>query len=293
MLALTVIGLAFTYISLSLSSWTAQKDFRDNCFNQQQTFGWMTRACNETLSEQLQQPPHFSGFYRSKRSAFPDTISRRDDIPGRLNGAIGLELVMCVSPAVFIFFNNQGKENHRRGSALSIPPLFYSGMKRACGQISAFILVHSLPMTFGQCWWPFRLYYMLQILRFLRIFWVETELDIYRGTHLPAGNLLPVKIAAKRSVTYGNAEFETLLLVKLMEGCLVGSSRILFCYGFFAASIDSTIFVTGFLLVDFFFTCIEEEQEDATTSSSYLLRALPQTPLSIYQQHVKTVLVQT
>ena len=33
-LGLTVLGIAFAYIQLSLSSWTANKDFRDDCFNQ-------------------------------------------------------------------------------------------------------------------------------------------------------------------------------------------------------------------------------------------------------------------
>ncbi|KIW22676.1 uncharacterized protein PV07_10950 [Cladophialophora immunda] len=60
MLALTAAGLAMVYVENSRGAWTAQKDFREDCFNQKQVFGNWSTTCHQTLSEDLSRPPLFT-----------------------------------------------------------------------------------------------------------------------------------------------------------------------------------------------------------------------------------------
>ncbi|OQV08915.1 hypothetical protein CLAIMM_13123 [Cladophialophora immunda] len=60
MLAIAAVGLAVVYVENSRGAWTAQKDFREDCFNQRQAFGNWSTTCHQTLSEDLSRPPLFT-----------------------------------------------------------------------------------------------------------------------------------------------------------------------------------------------------------------------------------------
>ncbi|KIW61311.1 hypothetical protein PV05_01449 [Exophiala xenobiotica] len=55
--AVSAAGLVAAYIGLSISLWTSQKDFRDNCRSQNSTSGSLSHECRAALSTPLSPPP--------------------------------------------------------------------------------------------------------------------------------------------------------------------------------------------------------------------------------------------
>ncbi|OCT48642.1 hypothetical protein CLCR_04934 [Cladophialophora carrionii] len=89
MVVLSITGVVFAVYQTLMSSWTARKDFRDDCFNQrvsgeypilpvtffarltdtQQSFGNWSPTCDEVVVKGLDAPPQFPGLPLTKRGA--------------------------------------------------------------------------------------------------------------------------------------------------------------------------------------------------------------------------------